>query len=373
MQQGGVPQQAPGKVQACKEGHTGSQTCMSRSHPCIEDGVCGEGGGSSSGPSQSTSNPTPGCPTHTSAAPTLPPLCAMCHVPYSETSLPFRVKISKCAVCRKGKVPDVLFTTLELPTCLPVSGIGCLIQARVARSKKDLKGELNAKEISDSLPFLEYELHKHLINKMKIKGMNSLFGLRVRVTVGERLIVGVATATAVFLTALPPPPVPRVTGGAGREDEKRRVEVQKLLHATIARNKECYGLKHVPADVGDEGVPSDTEDSEDDLPEIDLSSGNKDTSVLELDDMEDAEMIDLLVEANPPVHMVAVTTQLPPGVPRETIVTNLQMFTRVWRAKVPTLLSHNIFNHYFDKLLQSVYFKVRKAISVHHLGSPSEC
>lgn len=78
--------------------------------------------------------------------------------------------------------------------------------------------------------------------------MNSLFGLRVRVTVGERLIVGVATATAVFLAALPPPPVPRVTsGGAGREDERRRVEVQRLLHATIARNKECYGLKHVPA------------------------------------------------------------------------------------------------------------------------------
>lgn len=68
--------------------------------------------------------------------------------------------------------------------------------------------------------------------------------------------------------------------------------------------------------------------------------------------MEDAEMIDLLVEGSPPVHMVAVTTQLPPGVPRETIVTNLQMFTRVWRAKVPAILSHNVFNHYFDKLLQ---------------------
>lgn len=72
----------------------------------------------------------------------------------------------------------------------------------------------------------------------------------------------------------------------------------------------------------------------------------------QLDDMEDAEMIDLLVEGSPPVHLVAVTTQLPPGVPTETIVTNLQMFTRVWRAKVPTILSHNVFNHYFDKLLQ---------------------
>ncbi|ROT84779.1 hypothetical protein C7M84_022041 [Penaeus vannamei] len=30
--------------------------------------------------------------------PTTPP-CTMCHVPYSETSLPFRVKITKCVVC----------------------------------------------------------------------------------------------------------------------------------------------------------------------------------------------------------------------------------------------------------------------------------
>lgn len=81
--------------------------------------------------------------------------------------------------------------------------------------------------------------------------MNALFGLRVRVTVGERLIVGVATATAVFLSALPTPPMPRVTsGGSGQDDERRRVEVQRLLHATIARNKECYGLKHVPAVIG---------------------------------------------------------------------------------------------------------------------------
>ena len=48
------------------------------------------------------------------------------------------------------------------------AGRGCLIQARVARTKRDMKGELNAKEISDSLPFLEYELHKQLINKMKV-------------------------------------------------------------------------------------------------------------------------------------------------------------------------------------------------------------
>ncbi|XP_037787961.1 uncharacterized protein LOC119583508 isoform X2 [Penaeus monodon] len=356
-----IPQ--PSGKSSGKEPHTGSQTCMSRSHPCIEDGFSGDGGGSVT--SQLPPPPPSGISSSVYHTPPTTPPCTMCHVPYSETSLPFRVKITKCVVCRKGKVPDVLFTTLEPPAGIPITGRGCLIQARVARPKRDLKGELNAKEISDSLPFLEYELHKQLMNKMKIKGMNALFGLRVRVTVGERLIVGVATATAVFLTALQPPPVPRVTSASScREEERRRVDVQKLLLSTIARNKECYGTKHIISDtMGDEmngGRGSDSEDSEDDLPEIDLSSGNKDTCVLELDDMEDAEMIGMLVEGCQPDRLVAVSTEIPPGVPKENIVTNLQMFTRVWRAKVPATMNHSTFNQYFDKILQSVYFKVRK-------------
>ena len=36
--------------------------------------------------------------------------------------------------------------------------------------KKDLKGEMNAREISNGLPFVEYEIHRQLINKMKVRG-----------------------------------------------------------------------------------------------------------------------------------------------------------------------------------------------------------
>ena len=48
------------------------------------------------------------------------------------------------------------------------SGRGCLVQAEVLRLKKDLKGEQNALEISHGLPFVEYEIHRQLINKMKV-------------------------------------------------------------------------------------------------------------------------------------------------------------------------------------------------------------
>ena len=94
----------------------------------------------------------------------------------------------KCAVCnvnggeiRKGKVPDVLIVTIEPPSGIAVTGRGCLIQARLFRAKRDeSRGDQQAKEVSDGLPFLEYELHRQLINKLRIKGMNAIFGLKVR-------------------------------------------------------------------------------------------------------------------------------------------------------------------------------------------------
>lgn len=37
------------------------------------------------------------------------------------------------------------------------------MQATVVRMKKDLKGENNAREVSDALPFVEYEIHRQLV------------------------------------------------------------------------------------------------------------------------------------------------------------------------------------------------------------------
>ncbi|CAG2224987.1 C2 domain-containing protein 5 [Mytilus edulis] len=75
--------------------------------------------------------------------------CSLCHIPYKSTSLPFPVNLSSCAICRKKKVPDVLFTTIDLPTEIQTHGKGSLIQARVCKGKLKAKGELSAKEVSD--------------------------------------------------------------------------------------------------------------------------------------------------------------------------------------------------------------------------------
>lgn len=168
----------------------------------------------------------------------------MCHVPYAETSVPYPIIMLKCAVCKTGRVPDVLIATIDLPEeCLTV-GSGCLIQAHVFRHKRDVKAESNAKEISDSLPFLEYDLYRLLINKLKVKGMNAIFGLKVHLSLGERMLVGTATGTGVYLLPLPTPILPKLVAGVTPGNNKEHLtELQRSLAEAVRKNKEYYLIK----------------------------------------------------------------------------------------------------------------------------------
>ena len=49
-------------------------------------------------------------------------------------------------------------------------------------------------QVSKQLPFLEYNLHSRLLNKMRMKGMNAIFNLRVRITVGDTMTVAIAVS-----------------------------------------------------------------------------------------------------------------------------------------------------------------------------------
>ncbi|XP_032312310.1 C2 domain-containing protein 5 isoform X3 [Drosophila ananassae] len=310
----------------------------------------------------------------------LPPLngprnaCAICHIPYNLNSVPFNVKMKKCAVCKKGRVPDVLLATLEVPEYMQVTGRGCFMQAQVVRAKRDLRAELNAKEISDGLPFLEYELHRVLINKLKAKGMNAIFGLRTQVAIGERMIALIATGTALFLSALPVPQVPKIVAGNSWTDKQKLNELQKKLQETFERNQEIYQLKSLDPDLAANAATasaanasgdkqSDTDDSDDEeMNEIDLNCGNKELCVLEVDDIEDLEIISLLMEPYPPEGFHVVNTQQVPGMVEMDTVKNLQMFTQVWRARLEVGQSVNGFPKHFQRLLQTIYFKLRTMI-----------
>ena len=91
-------------------------------------------------------------------------------------------------------VPSVLLSTCDIPAGIAVRGRGAFVQARVLDPKRKMKGVDNALQVSKQLPFLEYNLHGRLLNRMRMKGMNAIFNLRVRVTVGDTMTVAIAVS-----------------------------------------------------------------------------------------------------------------------------------------------------------------------------------
>ncbi|XP_059041732.1 C2 domain-containing protein 5 isoform X15 [Mustela lutreola] len=309
----------------------------------------------------------------------LPAGCGFCHIPYDELNMPFPAHLTYCYNCRKQKVPDVLFTTIDLPIDATVIGKGCLIQARLCRLKKKAQAEANATAISNLLPFMEYEVHTQLMNKLKLKGMNALFGLRIQITVGENMLMGLASATGVYLAALPTPGGIQIAGKTPNDGsyEQHISHMQKKINDTIAKNKELYEIN--PPDISEEIIGSpipeprqrsrllrSQSESSDEVTELDLSHGKKDAFVLEIDDTDAMEDVhSLLTDVPPPSGFYSCNTEIMPGINNWT--SEIQMFTSVRVIRLSSLnltnqaLNKN-FNDLCENLLKSLYFKLRSMI-----------
>ncbi|XP_049639737.1 C2 domain-containing protein 5 isoform X3 [Suncus etruscus] len=306
----------------------------------------------------------------------LPAGCGFCHIPYDELNMPFPAHLTYCYNCRKQKVPDVLFTTIDLPMDAMVIGKGCLIQARLCRLKKKAQAEANATAISNLLPFMEYEVHTQLMNKLKLKGMNALFGLRIQITVGENMLMGLASATGVYLAALPTPGGIQIAGKTPNDGsyEQHISHMQKKINDTIAKNKELYEIS--PPEISEEIIGSpipeprqrsrllrSQSESSDEVTELDLSHGKKDAFVLEIDDTDAMEDVhSLLTDVPPPSGFYSCNTEIMPGINNWT--SEIQMFTSVRVIRLSSLnltnqaLNKN-FNDLCENLLKSLYFKLR--------------
>ncbi|XP_051237656.1 C2 domain-containing protein 5 isoform X13 [Dicentrarchus labrax] len=323
-----------------------------------------------------------------------PPSCGFCHIPYDELNMPFPAQLTYCYHCRRQKVPDVLFTTIDLPPEAAVTGKGCLIQARLCRLKKKAQGEVNATAISNLLPFMEYELHTQLMNKLKLRSMNALFGLHIQISVGENMLLGLASATGVYLTALPAPGGIQIAGKTPGDlsNEQHILTIQKRINDTIAKNKELYQINPpklfaldpevfcgINMELTEEVVGSPIPDprqrsrlfrshseSSDEVSELDLSHGKKDAFVLEIDDTDAVEDIhSLLTDAPTPTGFYSCNTEVMPGIYNWT--SGVQMFTsvRVLRLSNANLTNqglNKIFTDLCENLLKSFYFKLRSMI-----------
>uniref|UniRef100_A0A8C5P5B0 C2 calcium-dependent domain containing 5 n=1 Tax=Jaculus jaculus TaxID=51337 RepID=A0A8C5P5B0_JACJA len=301
--------------------------------------------------------------------------CGFCHIPYDELNMPFPAHLTYCCNCRKQKVPDVLFTTIDLPAEATVVGKGCLIQARLCRLKKKAQAEANATAISNLLPFMEYEVHTQLMTKLKLRGMNAVFGLRTQVSVGETMVMGLASATGVYLAALPMPGGIQIAGKTPNDGsyEQHISHIQKKINDMIAKNKELYEINpEVPEEIIGSPIPEPRQrsrllrsqsESSDEVAELDLSHGKKDAFVLEIDDTDAMEDVhSLLTDVPPPSGFYSCNTEIMPGINNWT--SEIQMFTSVRVVRLSSLnltnqaLNKN-FNDLCENLLKSLYFKLR--------------
>ncbi|RDD41524.1 C2 domain-containing protein 5 [Trichoplax sp. H2] len=308
--------------------------------------------------------------------------CGIYHIPYQENELPLPTKINLCNFCSRGRVPDVLFNTIETPPEFAIRGRGCYIQARVIRSTRKAQKESHAYIVNEKLPFLVYELHQQLLSKLKIKGMNSLFGLQINVSIGDTAMAAVATATAVYLTALPSPDTPDFINNAetsGSDVHATSLKIiQQQLRETLATNTQLYGLQEentdrntasptdevrTPTDVvnptiRDPGRHRRTE-SKGGLTEMKIAEDSpvKQLAYLQVDDLS-TETLSVLLDEQLPKGLYQCNTDCLPGI--RYLSSTFQTMTGVQYISIPSSNAH--LSDFCKQANQYLHFKARKQL-----------
>ena len=184
--------------------------------------------------------------------------CQACHIPYHRKTIPFQMSFAKCALCKKKYVPEVLFSNIQPPSELETIADSTYIEAHICRSKKNKEGETNATIVSDALPFIEYDIHRQLMYKMRIQGLNAIFGLKFRLAIGDSLIIAVASGTAMYLAALPSPPPLRIARNLEVVDAEDRqlLAMQKKIMDLSDQNRQKIESARLSRFTSDNSLPN---------------------------------------------------------------------------------------------------------------------
>ncbi|XP_077861462.1 C2 domain-containing protein 5-like, partial [Saccoglossus kowalevskii] len=164
------------------------------------------------------------------------------------------------------------------------------------------------------------------------------------------------TGTAVYLSALPPPSQLKVTSkGMSSTEAKKLEEIQKQLIAATEKNKLFYHVlpPEAVADNSDSPVSANDDvglDHSDDLTELNLSSGSKETFVLEIDDAEDQDILSLILDPEQPKGFDLCSTEFYPG--NLVLAKQLQMFSVVFRQTLSETPSNKELAEIFNKLIK---------------------
>eukprot|EP01103_Thecamoeba_quadrilineata_P011181 TRINITY_DN2616_c0_g1_i3.p1 TRINITY_DN2616_c0_g1~~TRINITY_DN2616_c0_g1_i3.p1 ORF type:complete len:799 (-),score=194.87 TRINITY_DN2616_c0_g1_i3:125-2521(-) len=298
--------------------------------------------------------------------------CLYSHLPYKTN------RMVLCHMCKQKFVPEIIMTTIEPLPGLGIVGRGSFIQARVCQHRKKQDGEQGALAVSQMIPFLEFELHKQLNNKLRVRQMNAIFGLKFQLEVGQYFVVAVASGTAYYLKSLPLPlPI------NFRSDDKSTSSItplQKKITELAEHNLESlirsgggsvdeFEETLLNSGAGGMSLRNSVEEtasalaSDPDLfspnPDTDISAIRNTAAFSDVENEKEPESMELLLENAVPSGVVLTTVETTPANVSLTSGTIVQVINRIqWSPSVDHL--NRELSALFESLYSRIIFKVRE-------------
>lgn len=246
--------------------------------------------------------------------------CFACHLPYRRARSPFPGAFQWCKACHRRHVPEVLLATCDLPTELECLADRNLIEAYVCKpiqKASDSNIVEVAKAVSTALPFVEYEIHRQLLYRLRLLGSNSAWSLSYHIQLvkfqGEIGIVGIATGTAVVLRALPiPEPLRCVRTLPARSENLESGLEERSEHAIESIRQQIDAL---PSSLHEDSSSSSSDSSSSSESSESSSSDQEETdplSFVQIDDQADVGLLQLL-SFEPRTHDFCTTDEIRPG------------------------------------------------------------
>ena len=233
--------------------------------------------------------------------------CEYFHSPYDAESNPFlNSTFRMCEQCGSKKVPSIILATTVKPDDAVAVGEAQLIIGRVSREKKS--GDSSISHVSEMLPFLEYDMHRQLICKAKLRGHNAIFNIKWKLCVGESLIVAIATGTSYCMAAMPLSSPFRIANGMSVEDgqlyetqckllqlaEKNRASLMAERSILLAEKNQASLLTEHSILSSEESLQIESDES---------------AEVVEIDDEVDEDLLLLLLHCDIPEDKKIITNQ----------------------------------------------------------------
>eukprot|EP00698_Gefionella_okellyi_P005620 TRINITY_DN150_c0_g4_i1.p1 TRINITY_DN150_c0_g4~~TRINITY_DN150_c0_g4_i1.p1 ORF type:complete len:945 (+),score=179.05 TRINITY_DN150_c0_g4_i1:339-2837(+) len=301
-------------------------------------------------------------------------VCQWAHAKRRGRASTFNAPTSMCGSCSRRRVPDIVLATVDAPLVL-AGREQSMVEARVCRPRRRASADAGATAVSDVLPFVEYEVHRQLVRKLRLRGCNALFGLKTSVAVSDGYIIGFAQGTAYRTGELPLPAAIDVRSQVESEELSellRRVVDMNVIALGVAKKqfppRESEDRQFTPRE-GEASPPStppqhtaneDTDSSSDD--EVGVDDIRMPGFVVDIDDEADEDVLAALWE--PPLPRDATLSnsltniaELPPG--------NVRLISAVIRHPwaVPTKRINQQLGMMFTQLYNRICFKYRKQVT----------